>query len=124
MEKTDFKKLDVERAQIAVSVQKARDLVAKMLGSGSDTSEEDVPVVAAASSVAGLGYRNEGPAQPSQTKALERLKKAHENTVTKLNSQSMKQESDSEEESRTSSVRNHKRGMSTLDSYRIKKKRS
>lgn len=123
MEKTDFKKLDVERAQIAVAVQEARDLVAKMLGSGFDNAEEEKPVIAASSSVVGLGYKIDTSAQVSQGKALEKLKTAHKKSIARSNVQPVsKQESDSEEEeSRTSSVRTQKRGMTALDAYRNKR---
>jgi len=133
----DFKKLDIERAQIAVSIQGARDLVSQWIGHDDDDSEDELPIPTMTSSTAGLGAASEKPA-PTQNAALSKLQKKYTKPVdrntptTTRNSLSpsrngpsapVNSDSESDSESRTT-VKTKKRGsVSAIEAYKQNKKK-
>lgn len=118
----DYKKLDVERAKMAVSVAGAKSLVSEWMGSDVfDDDAEDEIVQRLLGSAA-----KATPVQTEKNLALERLRArgAKPNQNTRHLPPPTQQESSDEEESKTSSVGKRKPTKSVLDSYKKKKRKN
>ncbi|PRT55819.1 hypothetical protein B9G98_03439 [Wickerhamiella sorbophila] len=117
----DYKRLDVERAKMAVSVAGAKSLVSEWMGADVFNDDEEDDVVSRLLKSA----EKAKPPPTDKNQALERLrtKMNHKKPASKPRPVVQEQSSDDEEESKTSSIGKRKNVKSVLDSYKRKKRK-
>lgn len=126
--------LEIERAQINVSVNETKSLVSSWLGNNFDEDEDsniNIPVIQSITH-AGLGYEDPESSTAPKSKALEKLKYLEKKRNEELSKQQKKSENDenkdiqsseSEEESKTQTKRTNKRtAFNAVAAYKNKKK--